>query len=103
MDNRQSTKGSGLVLLVLVLAIIGLVALIAYYFMNNPDAINMVLYVIALVILAIIVIGIIVALAAGLLAIPFYMKKGVQYQTGMEYHIEDVEAVKGKDLDDKKE
>lgn len=91
-EERKSTTWSGIGILVLVLALIAIVAFVAM----NPSILESIVQIILIVIIAIIVIAVIVFLAMGLLAVPYYIKKGETHQTDVSYDIKDVKPVKEK-------
>ena len=81
--------------------IIALIALIAWA-LTNPGVLEATLTVIAIIVVAIIVIALIIAGLMFFLAIPMYVKKGEQYQEGVDYSIDDVKSVKESSSEDKK-
>ena len=87
----QSTVKSGIWLLVLLAVFIAAIVLVVL----NPTVLESIAIVIGLILLAIVVIAVIIAIFAGFISIPMYMKRGVQVQTDYSYNLEDVKEVDG--------
>ena len=68
----------------------------------NPDILENIAVVIVLIVLGLAAIAVVIAIFAGLLAIPMYMKKGVEVQTDYSYSLDDVKEVDGS-MENKKE
>ncbi|UAL07566.1 MAG: hypothetical protein KRP56_07085 [Candidatus Methanogranum gryphiswaldense] len=99
-EERKSTTWSGIGILILVLIVIAIVAYVAL----NPSILEDIVGIIIIAVIVLIVIGVIIVLAMGLLAVPYYIKKGETHQTDMKYDIKDVKSVKEKlDPEDKSE
>ena len=95
---RKSTAVSGLILILLLALIIA--AAVALFM--NPDLLENIAYVILMIFLVIAAIVVIILVFAGILAIPMYMKKGVEVQTNMSYSLDDVKEFDGS-MENKKE
>ena len=95
---RKSTVVSGIVLILLFVLIIAAAVALAM----NPELLENIAYVILMIILVIAAIAVIIMVFAGILAIPMYMKKGVEVQTNMSYDLDDVKEVDGS-MENKKE
>lgn len=94
---RQSTVKSGIALLALLALIIAAAVFVAL----NPDVLESIAVVVVLIVLAIAAIAVVIAIFAGLIAIPMYMKKGVEVQTDYSYDLDDVKEVDGSMLNKK--
>ena len=94
----QSTVKSGIWMLVLLAVFIAAIVLVVL----NPSVLESIAIVIALIFLGIVVIAVIIAIFAGLISIPMYMKRGVQVQTDYSYSLDDVKEVDGS-MENKKE
>ena len=88
---RKSTVVSGIILILLLALIIA--ASVALFM--NPDLLENIAYVALMIFLVIAAIAVIILVFAGILAIPMYMKKGVEVQTNMSYDLDDVKEVDG--------
>ena len=95
---KESTVVSGILMILLIVLIIAGAAALAM----NPDLLENIAYVIAMILLVIVAIAVVIAIFAGLLAIPFYMAKGPEIQTNMSYSLDDVKEVDGS-MENKKE
>ncbi len=95
---KQSTVKSGILLIVLFVLIVAAAVAVAM----NPDILENIAVVIVLIVLGLAVIAVVIAIFAGLLAIPMYMKKGVEVQTDYSYSLDDVKEVDGS-MENKKE
>ncbi len=98
---KAGTGKSGLGLVLLGVGVIGVIALLIWVLMN-PDVLAATLTLILVIVGAIIVIALIIAGLMFILAIPMYVKKGEQYQEGVDYNIDDVKPVKESSSEDKK-
>ena len=88
---RQSTVKSGIALVLLLVAVIAVAVVIAL----NPAVLESIAMVVIVVLLFIAVVAVLIAIFAGLIAIPMYMKKGVEVQTDYTYDLDDVKEVEG--------
>ena len=98
---KIGTGKSGLGLVLLAVGVIALIALIVWA-MTNPAILEATLTLIIFIVVAIIVIALIIAGVMFVIAIPMYVKKGEQYQEGVDYSIDDVKPVKESSSEDKK-
>lgn len=99
---RNSTTKSAIALVLLVIAIIAIAAVVIYALTNKDileDIVN-ILVMAAIVIVAVIIIAYVII---AILAVPYYAVKGESYQTDASYDLDDVESVKEKDSEEKKE
>ena len=96
-----STTKSGLGILLLVVAAVAIIGLIVWA-LTNPDILQTTVNVIIVIGIAILVIVLIISGLMLILAVPYYMKKGEQYQDGVDYSIDDVKSVKESSSEDKK-
>jgi len=96
-----STTKSGLGILLLVVAAVAVIGLIVWA-LTNPDILATTINVIIVIVIAIVVIILIVSGLMLIMAVPIYMKKGEQYQDGVDYSIDDVKPVKESSSEDKK-
>ena len=98
-QRKAGTGKSAVGIAVIVLMIIVIVAAIAYALMQLGvlESLVTIVAIIAVVAVALIVIGYI---AMALMALPMYAYKGEQYQEGVDYSLDDVEPVNGKDSKD---
>lgn len=99
---REGTGKSGLGLLLIAIGVIALIALIAWA-LTQDGVLETVLSIIIIVVVAIIVIALIIAGVMMVIAVPIYMKKGEQYQTNVDYSLDDVKSVKETSSEDKDE
>lgn len=95
---RQSTVASGIGLLVLL----ALVIAAAVAVVMNPELLESLVFIIAVVLIGVVAIAVAVLMFAGIIAIPMYMKKGVETQIDMSYSLDDVKEVDGRMVDEKK-
>ena len=95
---KQSNVKSGIALILMLVAVIAVAVVIAL----NPDVLENIAMVILVIFLGIAVIAVLIAIFAGLIAIPMYMKKGVEVQTDYSYDLDDVKEVDGS-MENKKE
>ena len=98
---RESTTKSGLGILLLVIAVVGIIGLIAWA-LTNPDILAATINVIIIIVVAIVILILIVTGIMLIMAVPIYIKKGEQYQEGVDYSIDDVKPVKESSSEDKK-
>ena len=90
-ERRESTALSGVILLLIVAAIIG----IGVYLWMNPDILENIAIAILIVVLVIALIAAGIFVVGMILAVPMYMAKGTTVQTDMSYSIDDVKEVDG--------
>ena len=96
---KAGTGKSAAGIALIVVMVIVIVAAVAYALMQ-PGVLESLLTIVAIaavVIVALVVIGYIVM---ALMAIPMYAHKGEQYQEGVDYNLDDVKPVEGKDSKD---
>lgn len=98
---KIGTGKSGLGLVLLAVGVIALIALVVWA-LTNPDILEATLTLIIFIVVAIIVIALIITGVMFIIAIPMYVKKGEQYQEGVDYSIDDVKPVKESSSEDKK-
>ena len=89
---RQCTVGSAIGIALVILAIVAGVAAIFVF----PQILESIVWILIVIAAVIMVIGLGLALISGLMVLPMYAKKGVEYQTDMSYSIDDVNGVDGK-------
>ena len=89
---RQSTVGSAIGIALVIIAIVAGVAAIFVF----PQILESIVWILIVIAAVIMVIGLGLALISGLMVLPMYAKKGVEYQTDMSYSIDDVNGVDGK-------
>ena len=99
---KVGTGKSGLGLLLIAAGVVALIALIVWA-LTNPDVLKDVVKVVIIIVVAIVVIALIIAGLMFVMAIPFYIKKGEQYQENVDYSIDDVKSVKESSSEDKKD
>lgn len=85
-----------LIAVIIVGAIIGLIA-------SNIDLAANILLIVLIVIVGIVLVGAAVYLIILLVAAPYYVMKGEQYQDNISYDLKDVKPVKESSSEDKKE
>ena len=85
----------------LVIAVVGIIGLIAWA-LTNPDILAATINVIIIIVVAIVILILIVTGIMLIMAVPIYIKKGEQYQEGVDYSIDDVKPVKESSSEDKK-
>lgn len=95
---KQSTVKSGIWLLVLLAVFVAAIVVVVL----NPSILESIVVVIVLAVLALAVVAVIIAIFAGLISIPMYMKRGVEVQTDYSYNLDDVKEVDGS-MENKKE
>lgn len=95
-QRKAGTGKSAAGIALIVLMVVVIVAAIAYSLMQPGvlESVVTIVAIVAVVAVALIVIGYIVM---ALMAIPMYAYKGEQYQEGVDYSLDDVESVEGKD------
>ncbi len=98
---KIGTGKSGLGLVLLAVGVIALIALVVWA-LTNPDILEAAVTLVIFIVAAIIVIALIIAGVMFIIAIPMYVKKGEQYQEGVDYSIDDVKPVKESSSEDKK-
>lgn len=95
---RKSVSGSVIGLIAIAIAVVAIAVFVAL----NPEILKNLMYLALIILAALIVVAVVVAIAMFVLAIPFYAAKGEVHQTHANYDINDVKAVKEKNLDDEK-
>ena len=95
---RASTKKSGLMIL---LTIVIIAAAVAALFLI-PGALESVVIVLVVILIAIAAIAVVIFVFSVLLTVPMYMAKGEEYQTDIDYSIDDVKPVKETSSEEKK-
>ena len=95
-QRKAGTGKSAAGIALIVLMVVVIVAAIAYALMQPGvlESVVTIVAIVAVVAVALIVIGYIVM---ALMAIPMYAYKGEQYQEGVDYILDDVVSVEGKD------
>ena len=95
-QRKAGTGKSAAGIALIVLMVVVIVAAISYALMQPGvlESVVTIVAIVAVVAVALIVIGYIVM---ALMAIPMYAYKGEQYQEGVDYSLDDVESVEGKD------
>ena len=98
---KAGTGKSGLGLVLIAVGVVALIA-VAVWALSNPDVLAATVNVIIIIVAAIVILALIITGLMFLLAIPFYVKKGEQYQENVDYSIDDVKSVKESSSEDKK-
>ena len=98
---KVGTGKSALGMALIAIGVIALIALIVWA-LSDPDILKATINVIVVIIVAIVVIALIIVGAMFVLAIPFYVKKGEQFQENVDYSIDDVKSVKESSSEEKK-
>ena len=100
LKRRSTAKGIPFLLLGIA-AIVAIIVLIIL----NPEIVRDLLFLVFIVVAAAVAIGIVILAVMMILAVPFYLVKGEQYQEGGSYDLKDVKSVKesSSDDEDKKE
>ena len=83
-------------ILLLAIMIVIIIAAIAYVLMQ-PGVLESVINIVAIVAVVAVALVIIGYVAMAIMAIPMYAYKGEQYQEGVDYNLDDVKSVEGKD------
>ncbi len=98
---KASTTKSGLGLLLLAVGIIALIGLIVWA-MTVPGVLEATMTLIVFIVIALIVIALVIVGLTFILAVPMYIKKGEEYQEGVDYSLSDVKPVRESSSEDKK-
>jgi len=99
LKRRSTAKGIPF----LLLGVAAIIAIVAYIILN-PDILKDLLYLVLIIVLAVVAIVIVILALIMILAIPFYLFKGEQYQEGgTSYEIKDVKAVRESSSEDKED
>jgi uncharacterized membrane protein YccC len=99
MKRRPVVKGVPFLLLG-----IAVIIAVAIYIFLNPEILKDLLWLAFIIIAAIVAVVLVVFAVMMILAIPFYVFKGEQYQDGTSYDLKDVNDVRGtSDREEKKE
>ena len=96
---RNSTTGSALMILLLVIA----AAAIGIFLFMNPEILADLFLVAIVIVVAIVVLVAIIYFVMALVSVPYYAVKGEEYQTGATYDLDDVQPVKETNSDDQDE
>ena len=80
-----------------MVAIIIVAIVAAAWLLMQPGVLENIVYALAIIVAAIIVIAIVAYVAMALIAVPMYAYKGEQYQEGVDYNLDDVNPVEGKE------
>ena len=99
VETVKVSTGKSALMMVLVILVIG--AAIAALCMI-PDIWDDIVMVLTVILIAIAIIVAILFIFMAVLALPMYVAKGEQYQTGISYGIDDVESVKEKSSEEDK-
>ena len=95
-ERKAGTGKSGLGLIAIAVVVV-VVIIAAAWALMQPGVLENVGYILAIVLVAIIVIAIVAYAAYALIAIPMYMVKGETYQENVDYNLDDVKPVEGKE------
>ena len=98
-ETVKARTGKSALMMVLVVAIIAAAAAALFLI---PGALESLAIVIAVILIAIVAIAAVVFLCMVILAVPMYVAKGEEYQTGISYDLDDVESVKEKNSEEDK-
>jgi len=99
MKRRSVAKGIPFLLLG-----IAAIAAVAVYIILSPEILKDIVWLLILAIVAIAAVVLVIFAAMFILAIPFYIFKGEQYQDGVSYDLKDVKPVREtQDIKDRKE
>jgi len=98
LKRRSTAKGVPF----LILGIAAIIAIVIYILLN-PSILEDLLYLVILIAIAIVAVVVIALAVMMILAIPFYLMKGEQYQDGTSYDLNDVKSVKESSSEDKEE
>ena len=90
---RNSTTGSALMILLLIVAI----AAIGVFLAMNPGILENILWAVVIVAIIIVAAIAIIYFVMAILALPYYAMKGEEYQVDATYDLDDVKPVKEKD------
>lgn len=98
VDNARKAKTgkSAVGLVVIAIMIVIIIAAITYVLMQ-PGVLESVISIVTIVAVVAVALVIIGYVAMAIMAIPMYAYKGEQYQEGVDYNLDDVKSVEGKD------
>ena len=91
VETKREGTGKSALMMVLVVAIIA--AAIAALFLV-PGALESLIWILVIIGIAIVAVVAVIFVFMVILAVPMYVAKGEEYQTGISYSIDDVESVK---------
>jgi membrane protein YdbS with pleckstrin-like domain len=89
LKRRSTAKGIPFLLLG-----VAVIIAVAVFIILNPDILKNILYIVLLLVAVAVAVIIVILAVIMILAIPFYLFKGEQYQEGGSYDIKDVKSVK---------
>jgi len=98
---KAGTGKSGLGLILIVIAVVALIGVVVWA-LTNPDILKATINIVLIIVVAIVIIALVVYGIMLIMAVPVYIKKGEQYQEGVDYNIDDVKSVKESSSEDKK-
>ena len=93
--------GTGKSALMMLLVVVIIAAAVAALFLI-PGALQSVLIVLLVIGIAIVAIAAVIFICMVVLAVPMYVAKGEEYQTDIDYSLDDVKSVKEASSEDKK-
>ena len=96
---RRETWRSAVGLLIIAAAVIALIAIVAWAFMQ-PGFFDEVVNIVAIVAIALVVVLIVAYIVFAVLAVAMYASKGEIVQKGVDHSLEDIRGVEGRTLDD---
>ena len=99
VETKREGTGKSALMMVLVVAIIA--AAIAALFLV-PGALESLIWILVIIGIAIVAVVAVIFVFMVILAVPMYVAKGEEYQTGISYSIDDVESVKETSSEEKK-
>ena len=99
VETKVAGTGKSALMMLLVVVIIG-VAIAALFLI--PGALESVIWVLVIIGIAIAAVVAVIFVFMVILAVPMYVAKGEEYQTGISYSIDDVESVKETSSEEKK-
>ena len=94
-------EGTGKSALMMVLVVVIIAAAIAALFLV-PGALESLIWILVIIGIAIVAVVAVIFVFMVILAVPMYVAKGEEYQTGISYSIDDVESVKETSSEEKK-
>ena len=99
VETKKAGTGKSALMMLLVVVIIA--AAVAALFLI-PGALQSVAIVLLVIGIAIVAIAAVIFICMVVLAVPMYVAKGEEYQTDIDYSLDDVKAVKETSSEDKK-
>ena len=99
VETKREGTGKSALMMVLVAAVV--IAAIAALFLI-PGALQSLVIVLAVIAIAIVAIAAIIFVCMVVLAVPMYVAKGEEYQTDIDYDLDDVKSVKETSSEEKK-